>query len=244
MRMKHPVVFSILIIIAAFIVAGILAAVIGAGGGDSDASVSVARILVGLVLLIIFHKLVAWRCSLRGILCFLPLLLVVLFNIVYNVGMGASLISSGQVGMAVLIGFAPAIFEETLFRGLFLNSLLDAGERSGRLRPAGAVLISALVFALVHLTNAVGGGLATVLVQTVYAFAIGMVLGAAYRKTKDLISAILLHGLIDTSSYIFANRPETAPTGFLIFFIAVLAVLLVYAAFLLMRARRAAPAET
>ena len=69
---------------------------------------------------------------------------------------------------------AAPLFEETLFRGFLLPSLTRS------LSPWGAVVVSALVFAIAHLS------LSEVLPLTV----LGIVLGGVYLRTRNLVAPI------------------------------------------------------
>lgn len=93
----------------------------------------------------------------------------------------------GLGGWAILstVVLAP-ILEEVLFRGLVLES---CRERFGR---GAAVLISALLFGLVH----------GVPVQMVNAFVIGLILGYVYISTRSLLATILLHAINNGLSYV------------------------------------------
>ncbi|MEM6501330.1 MAG: type II CAAX endopeptidase family protein [Cyanobacteria bacterium P01_C01_bin.89] len=81
---------------------------------------------------------------------------------------------------------AAPLFEETLFRGFLLPSLTRS------LSPWGAVVVSALVFAIAHLS------LSEVLPLTV----LGIVLGGVYLRTRNLVAPILLHGLWNSGTLI------------------------------------------
>ncbi len=74
---------------------------------------------------------------------------------------------------------AAPVFEELLFRGFLLPSL------SRYFSTWNAVLLSGLIFAVVHLS------LAEVLPLTV----LGIVLGFVYARTQNLLASMLLHGL-------------------------------------------------
>jgi membrane protease YdiL (CAAX protease family) len=86
--------------------------------------------------------------------------------------------------VALLIFFLTAavaapIFEETLFRGFLLPSLT-------RYFPVwGAIGLSALIFALAHLS------LSEVLPLTT----LGIVLGIVYTRSRGLLTSMLLHSL-------------------------------------------------
>lgn len=70
------------------------------------------------------------------------------------------------------------VFEEIVFRGIIMKGLINKG-----LKPKTAILISAVVFGLVH-----GNPW-----QFVGAVLLGSVLGLVYYKTKSLLLPILLH---------------------------------------------------
>ena len=94
-------------------------------------------------------------------------------------------------------------------------------KENGRSDPF-ALILSAVVFGLVHLTNIAGMTLINALIQTGYATVIGLVLGAVYLRSQDAFSVILLHFLID-----FSNRFFTGGREAVAWMIAAFAVLLV-----------------
>lgn len=71
----------------------------------------------------------------------------------------------------------PAIGEEVLFRGMILNGLRF------RFKDSTAVVLSALLFALMH------GSLQ----QFVYPFLLGLIMGYLVLKTKTLLSSMIVH---------------------------------------------------
>ncbi|MQJ17065.1 CPBP family intramembrane metalloprotease, partial [Escherichia coli] len=72
---------------------------------------------------------------------------------------------------AILIGIA----EEVAFRGIILGGLAQ------RIKPLYAVLLSAILFAALHLLNVLGGvTLSDVLNQMLSTFLMGIFLGAVY----------------------------------------------------------------
>lgn len=103
--------------------------------------------------------------------------------------------------VSAAVGFA----EETFFRGLILRSLLPAGV-------VRAVLISALLFALPHLANAIGGLWDPVftVADTIAAFGIGITFAALLIRTGAIWPLIGLHALIDFVS-LLATGSLTVP---------------------------------
>ncbi len=208
---RRPILFELLLIVVAFLAALLVSLPGQLFGLSSDLAIALGRILVGLALMLIFRYCLRHGRPLSGVKYLLPCLAFVLWNLVYNPLSGSAF--APPTAETLLLGLAPAIFEEVLFRGIFIHNLRKNGKS-----PLVTVVISALVFGLVHLTNIVGMTPANVLVQTVYATVIGLALGAVYVKSGDLLSVILLHGMIDVSSRLFPESPETTSVPVLIGF--------------------------
>ena len=221
---KYPVVFGILMILVSFIAAGILTALLSGTGMSSDTAAAVGRILIGVLLLFLFRGLFPRGTAGKGLRWGLVALVFVLWNILYHLMSGYGFAGGGVWGTAFVIALAPAIFEEVLFRGILLGKLRENGQP-----PMTALLVSAGLFALMHLTNAVSGQFATVLVQVCYAFVVGLLFGAVYLKSGDLVSAMLFHGLVDFSSHLFTGDPEQSAWWVLALFGVMLLLAAVYA---------------
>ncbi len=80
--------------------------------------------------------------------------------------------------------FVP-IFEELFFRGLILESLLK------RHRRLFSVIVSSVIFAIVHVNPAV----------MITAFVSGLVLGTIYLHTNSVFSTIILHSINNAIAY-------------------------------------------
>lgn len=93
--------------------------------------------------------------------------------------------------------FAP-VLEEILFRGIVLGGMLKQGEN-----PRRAILISALVFGLIHgnLPQFLGGAI------------IGMILGYAYYKTHNLVICIAMH-IVNNSLGVYSSYQNTPIDSF------------------------------
>jgi membrane protease YdiL (CAAX protease family) len=91
-----------------------------------------------------------------------------------------------------LITAFPSIFEEVVFRGIFITMLLEKySERK-------SIGISATAFGLFHIMNFTNGPLtneliASVLAQLVYATIHGLFYGYIFVKTKNLIPNMIIH---------------------------------------------------
>lgn len=85
--------------------------------------------------------------------------------------------------------FAP-FFEEWLCRGMILRGLLVKG-----MKPAGAIVLSAFLFALIHANPW----------QAIPAFAIGLLLGYVYYRTGSLKLTMLMHFTNNTIALIVSH---------------------------------------
>jgi len=91
------------------------------------------------------------------------------------------------------IALAPALFEELLFRGVVLPSLL-------RSMGAGwAVFGSAVLFGLIHLDGSVPGA---TFYRVPFAFAVGLGLGILRVRTGSLYPSILAHALLNSITFV------------------------------------------
>jgi len=232
---KHPVIFGIILIVAAFVVTGVLTALTTAVGFSTEGGTVIGRIVVAAALILLFHACFHWDKSFSGIALAWPVLIVVAWNIVYHLMEGAGFVAASAIPGAILAGLAPGLFEEVIFRGIIIDRLLASGKGVWY-----SLIVSALLFALVHLTNIVGMSLANVLVQVAYSLVIGLFLGAVYLASDDIAAVILAHASTDISNQIFATSPNVSSAVMVAVFLIVLAVLAVYA---LMLARKTAAEE-
>ena len=101
--------------------------------------------------------------------------------------------------ITLMVGFA----EEAIFRGLMLNALKSRGTWT-------AVIVTSLLFGLSHSLNVLSGkNLADVLVQILYALAIGFAFAALVLKKGIIWPLVLAHFLIDFTAMI--GRTDFSP---------------------------------
>lgn len=229
---KSPIIFEILLIIAAFVLALIFGILCQAVGFYNELAMAAGRILAGIVLLIVFRSCLKDGKQFSGFLVMLPALAFALWNVANH------FITKGDfnplTAEILILGLAPAIFEEVLFRGIFIHNLKASGKSD-----MAALLIPALLFGLIHLTNAVNGNIAQALVQTGYAVVVGLVFGAIYIKTGDLLSVMIAHAAIDITNRVFASTSDVS-TSMIIAFVVLLALEAVYAFWLVSKGKKAA----
>jgi membrane protease YdiL (CAAX protease family) len=106
-----------------------------------------------------------------------------------------------EVVSVLAIAVAPGVCEEVLFRGVLLPSLVC------RLRPAGAVLLSALLFGAIHVDAAPDGGLTAYRVP--FALAVGLGLGALRVSSRGLLAPVLAHATLNTVTFEAARVLDT-----------------------------------
>jgi membrane protease YdiL (CAAX protease family) len=128
------------------------------------------------------------------------------------------------------------LFEEPLFRGLLITAILIKwGDRvKGRIM---AMLITALLFALIHFLNVFsgsGGDISHVLKT----FTMGIMLAAVYIYSKNLLSAIIMHSFYNVvlnASNLIIDKSEVFQIAYSIAYEAVLLIIGPVLAILLIR---------
>ena len=221
---KHPVLFEILLFVVSFLAAAAFTIAGDAFNLHPSLSSSVGRVIVGAALFVIYQRAFKGVNRPNNLVILLPALLFAAWNFFYNLRSGEKLGGLPFFVEAFITAIAPAIYEEVLFRGIFLYNL----KKSGR-RDPDCLWISALVFAAVHLTNIAGLGIAGVALQLVYSFVIGLVLAAVYLKNGRILQVVLVHFLIDFVDRIFVEQPSSASYVQLILFGLLLAAETFYA---------------
>ena len=95
--------------------------------------------------------------------------------------------------LAITIGMA----EEFFFRGFIQGEIVDAYGKS-RKQVIISVVVSGVIFGLVHLTNALSGqDIITTLMQVLQASSLGILLGSIYFITKNIWTVVFLHAFYD-----------------------------------------------
>ena len=219
---KHPMIFGTVLFFVTILAAGVLSAVMTSAGMTADASGAIARIVIALILLVLFRDCFHGH-PFAGLAAVLPGLVFAAWNLYYHRAAGIPF-RTDELMLVVLCSTAPAVYEEVLFRGILVDRLRKNGQTCLR-----TMVLSALLFALVHLTNITGLGTVSTLVQTVYAFVIGLLFAAFRLKGCGLGSLMLVHALIDFTSQIHTEHPVTTSIPLLVLFAAILAAASVYA---------------
>lgn len=223
---EHPVLFEIILFIAAFAAAAVFTILGNIFYLPPDLSTSIGRIIVGIALLLIYKRAFTFKGKgvFTNLVLVLPALLFPAWNIFYYLSSGMAIGGVPFFADGIITAMAPAIFEEVLFRGIFLYNLRKKGSSDLQ-----CLLISAIIFAAVHLTNLAGLSPASVAVQTVYSFVVGLVFAAIYLKNGSLLQVVILHFLIDFTNRIFVEQPSHTSTLQFVIFGLLLAAEAIYA---------------
>ncbi len=103
-------------------------------------------------------------------------------------------ISDNTFLVFLLVSFFAPIIEEVIFRGIIQKGMINNG-----VKPRNAILVSALIFGIVHFNPW----------QFIGAFLLGIVLGVVYFKTKSLLMSIFLHFFNNTIAAIMMKFCDT-----------------------------------
>lgn len=227
---KHPYIFVVAMIIV-FIISGFVSALIMSFFGfsnlinannylDSNLSSFISEVVA-----IIFLLSVAWKLKFfdqtffskrnlkTGVFLSIPMLIIaVLWNILPPVLYNDSSLFRVDVCLIIVafintlaIGFT----EEILFRGLIFRNFL---RRYGMTKKGIylSIIISSIIFGLVHALNGISSSPDAVIQQVIYATAMGVICALFYLITGNLLVPVLCHGLFDFTDYVipgFYNIP-------------------------------------
>lgn len=224
---RHPVIFEVILFIGGLILTVFFMIPVQAVTyASTEISSSLGRLAASLVLFLIFIRFFRPKRLFTGLPIMLPALLFALWNVFNCFVTGGGNVTAPDPGILVM-SLAPAVFEEIIFREISIHNLEKAGHT-----PRQTLILSAAVFALVHLTNAVGGAPLQSVVQAGYAFVVGLVFGAVYIVSGDLFAVILAHLAVDLSNHIFPGGSVT-PVPVIIAFLVLLSAQAAYAFFLI-----------
>ncbi|KRK11958.1 abortive infection protein [Lacticaseibacillus zeae DSM 20178 = KCTC 3804] len=158
-------------------------------------------VLFGILLLLnwlFIHQKVSWKPSLtifKAVLLGIPTYLFVCY---------VTYIGSQQLHLdynwpfAISVGLAAGPFEEYLCRGLLLGLLLKTFNRYSKVTQIWtAVLISSLLFGLLHAINLSYQSLNDTILQMISAGLGGVFYSAVYLRTGTILMAMIVHGLWD-----------------------------------------------
>ncbi|MET9675822.1 type II CAAX endopeptidase family protein [Streptomyces sp. NPDC006482] len=114
-----------------------------------------------------------------------------------------------QILLIALLGVFVGLAEELATRGLVVQMLRGAGHPE-----RFVMVVSSLMFALMHVTNVLSGmKVSTVLLTVVYTFGFGVCMYLTMRVTGTIWAAIVLHALTDPTTFLASGGVDEAVTG-------------------------------
>lgn len=172
-----------------------------------------AALIVGSTILIGFVGSVGWFRLLfspqpvRGSWwMWIAPVLVVAAIVLRLLGIDYAAYSTGVVALTVLTGLLIGFSEELLTRGIVVKMLRDAGHSEWVVMVA-----SALIFALLHTSNILGGmPVVTVAVTVLFAFGFGVLMYLTLRVTGSLIWPMLIHAFYDPTLFLATGGVDEA----------------------------------
>jgi len=192
---KHPFWFSLLFTIIVMQMLGFVVAVIGRVLGLPDLVMRTSAMGVIAIVSLIFIWRIGWLEDVgfvnktQNVYALTVPLILTFFPLVF---FGTTAMEPTRTSIFLLAVLFTGISEEAVFRGLFIRAFLPHGKWR-------AVLIPAVIFALAHIVQSLGGGmsLAENLTQIANAFFYGVMLGAVRLRVNNIWPLIILHTLID-----------------------------------------------
>lgn len=118
------------------------------------------------------------------------------------------LLPLGRILTFLLSMMMVGVAEEFAFRGVIAQTLLEhyGTSRGGIWK---ACIVSGLLFGAAHLTNILGSAPFGVLMQCLFAAALGTLFAAIYFRTGNIWVTVFLHGMMDISSMIIGGMYGT-----------------------------------
>ena len=114
------------------------------------------------------------------------------------------LLPLGRILTFLLSMMMVGVAEEFAFRGVIAQTLLEhyGPSRGGIWK---ACIVSGLLFGAAHLTNILGSAPFGVLMQCLFAAALGTLFAAIYFRTGNIWVTVFLHGMMDISSMLIGG---------------------------------------
>jgi len=126
-----------------------------------------------------------------SLLLIIPLLAIIYFIFIsYN-------INYSLLSLMFLTSLATGIYEELLFRGITLGSLIHAN-----VKPKKAIFISAIIFSLFHLLDIGAYTNIQVALKLFNTFIMGVVFAYIYYSTNNIFYVIAIHTIWDLESFL------------------------------------------
>jgi len=143
------------------------------------------------------------KASLRKMLYYLPILIIITSNLWYGIALNYGALETFLYIFSMLcVGF----LEEMIFRGLLFEAMRKSNVKT-------AIIVSSVTFGIGHIVNLINGSGAELLsnaLQVVYATAAGFMFVMIYYRSNSLLVCIGAHGIFNALS-VFANEGNLTP---------------------------------
>jgi membrane protease YdiL (CAAX protease family) len=206
--------------------------------GIEKSATLVIGVLLSATLLIFLKKnglfrdygLCAPKISMRSMLYYIPIFVMLTVNLWYGVTFNYGMLESVLYILAMLcVGF----LEEVIFRGLLFEAMRKESVKV-------AIIVSSVTFGFGHIINLINGSgtqLLPNLLQVIYATAAGFMFVMMYYKSKSLIVCIASHGIFNALS-VFANESGASDETRILTSILLTAITGAYAIYLALAIRK------
>ena len=227
---KYPIMSSVLATFLFLLVISVGGIVSGVTEISSDTTLIIAFSILAVILFTYINKMNRWSYYGFGSInkmdnatkrLFIPLFIFAFLPLI--VGFSADLKLPEIIYIIVFMAIV-SFAEETMFRGVILRLLQKKSNMH-------AIWGSSLLFSIPHILNTLNGkGSVEAIVQTLFAFFIGLVLAMLMIKTNNIFPLITYHFINNTVSSV--TRSDVNPSFELYFTLIIFALSIVYAMYL------------
>lgn len=140
----------------------------------------------------------------KSIILGLPLLIIAISVFIVNLpSIFDPALNASNLITLVLFCISIGLYEEFLCRGWLLNEFLEK-YGSTRKQVITSIIISAIIFGVMHISNIWVGGQTVVetIMQIIQATAVGVLFGAVYYRSKNIWAVVFLHGFYDFALFL------------------------------------------
>lgn len=227
--MEKPIPSFIIVMLISFIVCNIVSSIISPIFATLGQEAMLPGLIVGSIitalLYIYIFKIKGFFSFSNFNLAFILTCPLILYIIISIFDSNIVIPTIDVLLMGILLALGPGISEEILFRGIMISYLMKFFRNSKSIY--GILILSALIFGLIHIANVVvGAPLDSSIFQAFYTFALGIMFGAVYLRTGNLLVPIIFHSIIDIIGISFFNDTSAIiHTGFVFDFGAVITII-------------------
>lgn len=191
--MKKPMRLTIISLLLYFLQSLVCGILIGTLNANEIFAEIISTFLVLAIVFFMVRKketlsyfgICVWECD-NFFRTHVLLFLVPLVNLPYLFS-GAKINIASAIISSIFIG----IMEELIFRSFLCRSIERISDKKK------AIIVSSVIFGCLHLINIGNYPLIYVLLQVLYAFAIGIAFAVVFYKTKSILICIMIHTIVD-----------------------------------------------